>query len=389
LPQSKRTRRGYRRDANIRLSILVTETPIDDFEDMFENSPCGHVTLETNGRIARVNKTLLGWIGRTADEMTGKPFSDFLNMAGRIFYETHIAPLLRMQGFFNEFAIDMVTANGEPMQMICNALEGRNAAGQPLFIRLALLKATDRRRYEKELLAGREAAKTSLANERETSQLREQFIAVLGHDLRNPLASISAGARILGRHAKTEKEHQVVAMLQTTVMRMTGLIDNVLDFARGRLGGGLTLDRDALKPLEPILHQVIDELRLSSPGRQIETEYAIDRPVDCDRTRIGQLVSNLVGNAISHGTASQPVRVRAETVDDLFRFSVANGGEPIPRATMEKLFEPFFRGEVRSSRQGLGLGLHIAAQIAKAHDGVLTVTSTSEETRFTFVMPLR
>jgi len=367
----------------------VDESRIDDFQDMFENAPCGYLTIRTNGRIAHVNKTLLGWIGHTADDMVGKRFSDFVNMAGRIYYETHIAPLLRMQGFFNEFAIEMVTAAGEPMQMICNALEGRDADGKPLFTRFALLKATDRRRYEQELLAAREAARVSLANERETSELREQFIAVLGHDLRNPLASISAGARILGRDAKTEREHQVAAMLQTTVMRMAGLIDNVLDFARGRLGGGITLDRDARKPLEPVLHQVIDELRLSSPGRQIEAEYAIDSPVDCDRTRIGQLVSNLVGNALSHGATNQPVRVRAETRDGLFKLSVANAGDPIPEAAMEKLFEPFFRGEVRASRQGLGLGLHIASQIAQAHEGVLTVTSTPEETRFTFEMPLR
>ena len=367
----------------------MDESRIDDFQDMFENAPCGYLTIRTNGRIAHVNKTLLGWIGHTADDMVGKRFSDFVNMAGRIYYETHIAPLLRMQGFFNEFAIEMVTAAGEPMQMICNALEGRDADGKPLFIRFALLKATDRRRYEQELLAAREAARVSLANERETSELREQFIAVLGHDLRNPLASISAGARILGRDAKTEREHQVAAMLQTTVMRMAGLIDNVLDFARGRLGGGITLDRDARKPLEPVLHQVIDELRLSSPGRQIEAEYAIDSPVDCDRTRIGQLVSNLVGNALSHGATNQPVRVRAETRDGLFKLSVANAGDPIPEAAMEKLFEPFFRGEVRASRQGLGLGLHIASQIAQAHEGVLTVTSTPEETRFTFEMPLR
>jgi sigma-B regulation protein RsbU (phosphoserine phosphatase) len=356
---------------------------------MFENAPCGYITLQTNGRVARVNKTLLGWTGHAADEMIGKRFSDFVNMAGRIYYETHIAPLLRMQGFFNEFAIEMVTAAGEPVQMICNALEGRDAAGKPLFTRLALLKATDRRRYEQELLAAREAAKTSLASERETSELREQFIAVLGHDLRNPLASISAGARILGRDAKTDKQHQVVAMLQTTVMRMAELIDNVLDFARGRLGGGITLDRDARRPLEPVLHQVIDELRLSSPGRQIEAEYAIDGPVDCDRTRIGQLASNLVGNALSHGASNEPVRVRAETQGGLFKLSVANGGDPIPEAAIDKLFEPFFRGEVRASRQGLGLGLHIAAQIAKAHDGALTATSNTEETKFTFVMPLR
>jgi sigma-B regulation protein RsbU (phosphoserine phosphatase) len=321
--------------------------------------------------------------------MTGKRFSDFLNMAGRIYYETHIAPLLRMQGFFNEFAIDMVSATGEPLQMIANALEGRDASGKPLFTRLALIKATDRRRYEHELLQAREMAKSSLERERETSELREQFIAVLGHDLRNPLASISAGARILGREAKSDKEHQVVAMLQATVTRMAGLIDNVLDFARGRLGGGITLDRDARQPLEPVLNQVIDELRLSWPARLIEVEYAINVPVNCDRGRIGQLVSNIVGNALTHGAANEPVRVRAATENGMFRLSVANRGEPIPEAAMEKLFEPFFRGKVRGSGQGLGLGLHIASQIAKAHDGTLTVTSRPEETRFTFVMPLR
>jgi sigma-B regulation protein RsbU (phosphoserine phosphatase) len=361
---------------------------IDDFQDMFENSPCGYITLQPNGRIQRVNRTLLEWTNRTADEMIGKRFSDFVNMAGRIYYETHIAPLLRMQGFFNEFAIEMVTASGEPLQMICNALEGRDAAGKPEFTRLALFKATDRRRYESELLNARDVANVRLANERETSKLREQFIAVLGHDLRNPLASISAGARIIGRDAKTEREHQVVAMLQTTVTRMAGLIDNVLDFARGRLGGGITLDRDGREPLEPVLHQVVDELRLSSPGRQIEEEYLIDRPVDCDRTRIGQLASNLIGNAISHGAGKEPVRVRAETTDGFFKLTVANAGEAIPEIALERLFEPFFRGEVRASRQGLGLGLHIASQIAKAHDGALTVTSTSEQTIFTFIMPL-
>jgi sigma-B regulation protein RsbU (phosphoserine phosphatase) len=170
---------------------------------------------------------------------------------------------------------------------------------------------------------------------------------------------------------------------------MAGLIDNVLDFARGRLGGGITLDRNARAPLEPVLHQVIDEIRLSSPGRQITEEYAIDIPVDCDRARIGQLVSNLVGNAVTHGASNQPIYVHASTENGLFKLSVCNAGDPIPEEAMTRLFEPFFRGQVRVSRQGLGLGLHIASQIAKAHDGALTVSSTAKETCFSFVMPLR
>jgi sigma-B regulation protein RsbU (phosphoserine phosphatase) len=362
---------------------------IDDFEDMFENAPCAYVTLLPNGRIERVNKTLLVWLGRTREEISGKRFSDFLNMAGRIYFETHVAPLLRMQGHFDEFAIDMITEAGERLPMIANALEGRDAAGKPQFIRMALIKATDRRRYEHELLTARNIATTNLESERETSELREQFIAVLGHDLRNPLAAVSAAARLLGRDAKSDREHRIIAMLETTVRRMAGLIDNVLDFARGRLGGGISLDRNGSEPLEPVLQQVVDELRLASPDRLIEAEYAIDVPVNCDQSRIGQLLSNLVGNAISHGASNMPVRVLAETAAGAFTLSVANAGDPIPEAARQRLFEPFFRGEVRASRQGLGLGLHIAAQIAEAHGGTLEVSSDAKETRFTFAMPLR
>jgi phosphoserine phosphatase RsbU/P len=327
--------------------------------------------------------------------MLGQRFSDFLTMAGRIYYETHIAPLLRMQAAFEEFAIDAVGLDGKPMQMIANASERRDAAGKPLSIRLVLIRATDRLRYEQELIGARELARAAekvsadeLHNEHNVSELREQFIAVLGHDLRNPLASISAGARILDRTAQTEKERQVIAMMQTTVMRMAGLIDDVLDLARGRLGGGIGLNRDASKPLEPILAQVVDELRLASPGRTIETEFKIDRPVDCDRSRLGQMLSNLVGNALTHGASSKPVIVHAQTREGLFEIWVSNAGPPIPEAAMDKLFEPFFRGNAHASRQGLGLGLYIASQIAKAHGGELSVSSTLEETRFTFTMPL-
>lgn len=366
-----------------------------DFQDMIENAPCGYLSLGANGRIEHANRTLLGWTGNASDQMVGKRFSDFLNMAGRIYYETHIAPLLRMQGFFEEFAIDMLTVKGERLQMIANANERRDPKGRLLGVRLALIKATDRRRYEQELLSARETAvaleqatQEVLRTEHENSELREQFIAVLGHDLRNPLASISAGARILGRTVQSEKEHQVIAMLQTTVQRMASMIDNVLDFARGRLGGGIALERESGKPLEPVLTQVVDELRLSTPGRTIDVDFAIDRPVNCDRTRIGQLLSNLLGNALTHGKSDKPVTVHASTRDGFFELWVANAGEPIAPASIERLFEPFFRGTVRASRQGLGLGLYIASQIAKAHGGELAVSSTSDETRFTFRMPL-
>jgi phosphoserine phosphatase RsbU/P len=364
--------------------------PIDDYRDLFENAPCGFLTIGSDGRITKVNATLTAWTGVEADKFVGRRLHQFLNMAGRIYYETHIAPLLRMQGFFNEFALDFETAAGERLPVIANAAERRDADGALLFTALVVIKATDRRRYERQLVDSRSELQKGLATERETAELREQFIAVLGHDLRNPLAAISAGARILQRSGALQehKELRVLDMINTTVTRMSDLIDNVLDFARGRLGGGITLSRDANRPLEPVLEQVVDELRTASPQRVIETSFEITERVNCDRTRVGQLASNLIGNALTHGAPDQPVRVGAKTEGGQFKLWVANAGDPIPPAAMEKLFEPFFRGDVRDSRQGLGLGLHIASQIAQAHGGRIDVTSTPDETRFVFTMEL-
>ena len=280
----------------------------EDFEDLFENAPCGYLTLAPDGRISSVNQTLCGWTGYPREHFAGKRVHQFLNMAGRIYFETHIAPLLRMQGFFNEFALDFVTAAGDRMPVIANAAEQRSTDGTLLSTRLVVIRAADRRRYERELVDARATATESLKSERETAELREQFIAVLGHDLRNPLAAISAGARILQRSGALEEQRElrVLDMINTTVTRMSDLIDNVLDFARGRLGGGITLSRDDRSPLEPVLEQVVDELRTASPGAPHRNQLRNHRPVHCDRTRIGQLVSNLIGNALTHGSPDQP-----------------------------------------------------------------------------------
>ena len=297
-----------------------------------------------------------------------------MNIAGRIFYETHFAPLLRMQGFFNEVALDLVRKDGEPFPVLVNAAERKNADGRPLFIRLTVFNATDRRRYERELLKARDELKTlaatlekrvaeatadqlrsdtALTSQREDAELREQFIAVLGHDLRNPLASISAGTRLIQKSKLDERAEAVLILMQKSVMRMASLIDNVLDFARGRLGGGITLTLSA-QSLEPALQQVVDELQSTHPETIIKTNFALTKPVTADPVRIGQLFSNLLGNALTYGAEGEPVTVIAKT-EEQFELAVCNAGNPIPAAAMERLFSPFSRGEVRPSQQGLGL----------------------------------
>ncbi len=132
-----------------------------DFEDLFENAPCGYLTLDDVGRISRVNETLCVWTGYSHGDFAGKRLHQFLNMAGRIYYETHIAPLLRMQGFFNEFALDFVTESGERLPVIANAVEQRSSDGSQVSTRLVVIKATDRRRYERELVDARAVATES------------------------------------------------------------------------------------------------------------------------------------------------------------------------------------------------------------------------------------
>ena len=250
---------------------------------------------------------LLQLDGLFAEAFAGKRIHHFLNIAGRIFYETHIAPLLRMQGFFNEFALDFVTAQGERLPVLVNAAERRGPDGEALFVRVTVFNATDRRRYERELVEARAAAETArkelealndnlevrirkevadrlhaeeealrshtleavakegLRTERELSQLREQFIAVLGHDLRNPLAAIKAGIDLLSRRFKNESAAPILGMMQSSVVRMSRLIDDILDFARSRMAGGLVVHRTTEAALEATLIRWSENFALSRP----------------------------------------------------------------------------------------------------------------------------
>jgi phosphoserine phosphatase RsbU/P len=162
----------------------------------------------------------------------------------------------------------------------------------------------------------------------------------------------------------------------------------VLDFARGRLGGGLISQKEPDEQIAKSLNQIIAEFRFSQPELEIETRYDLREPIVCDPNRVAQLFSNLLGNAVTHGKPGKPIIVEARTEDGIFELSVTNEGDPIPQATMSQLFKPFYRGTVRKSLQGLGLGLFIASEIARSHAGTLEVKSESGITRFTFRMPI-
>jgi signal transduction histidine kinase len=231
------------------------------------------------------------------------------------------------------------------------------------------------------------ASEARLLDERKTSELREQFIAVLGHDLRNPLASLSSGVGLLLKAKSPEKAAEIGALMNSSVTRMARLINDIMDLARGRLGGGLPVDLRQ-ENLELAITQVLAEFRTSYPDRAIEATVSIHERVKCDAGRIAQLFSNLLGNAIAHGSANAPIGVLASMNNGQFELSVTNAGTPIPDEARRFLFQPFYRGAVRPTMQGLGLGLYIVSEIARAHGGTVHVDSSAKETRFTFRMPM-
>lgn len=229
-------------------------------------------------------------------------------------------------------------------------------------------------------------AQAGLASERQMAELREQFIGVLGHDLRNPLAAIGSGATMLLKTPLNDKATRIVTLMQGAVVRMETLISNVMDFASGRLGSGIALSK-VRDDLRPALQQVIDELRLANPEREIVARIDVETLVHADPARVAQLFSNLLANALTHGAPGRPVAVEATAGAEHFQLTVVNGGEPIPAHMHAALFQPFSRPAGSIGRPGLGLGLYIASQIAQAHGGSITVNSTDDETRFTFSMP--
>jgi signal transduction histidine kinase len=230
---------------------------------------------------------------------------------------------------------------------------------------------------------------TALIKERQTAEMREQFIAVLGHDLRNPLFAISAGAEMLLRKVCDPANEQRARHILTSARRASKLVDDVLDFARGSLGRGIPVNIEPCPDLADALRHVISEIQSIHPKRIIQSSISDLSNIHCDRERVAQLLSNLVANAVVHGTPDGPVEVSAQVKEGHFVLSVKNQGL-IAEDALPHLFLPYSKPAGGTPQVGLGLGLYIASQIAQSHGGKLQVLSTEQQgTTFTFSLPSR
>jgi signal transduction histidine kinase len=292
-----------------------------------------------------------------------------------------------MYGFQSYISVPIIKRNGEFFGTLC-AIDPKPAPlSNPETIAMFKLFA-DLISLNLNIIEELAISKSKLLEERKTSELRDQFIAILGHDLRNPVGAVLNVAQLLLRMPLDDRIKRLANILQDSSYRMKGLIENILDFARGRLGEGIQLNLNENVPVEKVLNQIIDELKIIWPHKTIEATFELTCGVNCDGERIAQLFSNLLANALTHSMYDEPVSVYVKSGNGEFSIKVTNSGKQIPAEVMKRLFQPFSRGEVAPEQQGLGLGLYIASEIARTHGGTIEVESGSEETCFTFKMPL-
>jgi signal transduction histidine kinase len=301
-------------------------------------------------------------------------------------YRTH--PVLKRYQIESCVSVPIILSNGRFFGNLC-ALD-RNPSKMAEMRILSMFKhfaTLIGSQLDRQLL--QEQEHRALLDERAAGELREQFIAILGHDLRNPLHAVYASGELLERRLTDPALLNIASRIKTNVRRMSSLIDDVLDFARGRLGGGIGVELTEVENINTGLITVVQELQDAQPDCKILSSISVNRSVRCDLGRLQQVASNLLGNALTHGLPNSPVKISASADEHDLVLEVWNAGEPIPPESLGKIFAPFWRHSVSASRNGLGLGLHICSQIVRAHQGRISVVSTREHgTQFTARLPL-
>jgi signal transduction histidine kinase len=224
----------------------------------------------------------------------------------------------------------------------------------------------------------------------QVEQSRNLLLGMLGHDMRNPLQTIQMTAQHLARLNSGPDISKAAARLISGGAQMQALLDDLMDFSRSQLGLGIRV-RPSEANLEAVCVDEVEQVRAAHPGHEVQLEVSGDCRGEWDGRRVQQLLRNLTVNAIKYGAGDKPVRVAVTGLQTDVRIEVRNEGPAIDRATLANLFQPLTRGadEQRGRDDGLGLGLYIANEIAKAHGGAIEVRSDDAETVFAVTLPRR
>jgi PAS domain S-box-containing protein len=368
--------------------VSVEETA----DELYESAPCGYLSTRPDGLILRVNQTFLTWTGRRREDLVGKKrFQELLSPGGRIYHETHYAPLLRMQGAVREIAVEVECADGRRLPALVNSVLHRGADGQPRVIRTTVFDASGRKEYERELLRARQKAERA-------DKLKADFISMISHEIRTPLSAIIGIGHLLAATDLTTAQQKYVRILRSSSESLMGLVNDILDFSKIE-SGTLTLEERSFDPRE-LVYGIVYGLQVKAQEKGVALEVAVGEAVPeallGDPVKIGQVLTNLIGNAVKftqRGTVT--VTLSLETREDdvaAIRFRVVDTGIGIAADRLPRIFDDYTQAsyEIGLKYGGTGLGLGISKKLVERHGSTIEVTSEpGRGSAFSFVLRLK
>jgi PAS domain S-box-containing protein len=356
----------------------------EDAEDLYENAPCGYLSTDADGTILRMNQTFADLAGYRKEDLVGRRrFAELLTIGGRMYYETHLRPLLRMQGFVREIALDLTRADGGQVPIIVHAVERRAAAdpSQLTIVRITAFDATDRRRYERELLRARQEAE-------EAARARSDLIGMISHDLRAPLSALVTATAILQRTELTAQQSRYVRVLHSSATQAMTLLTSTLSLSSLQAGRA-TVREQEFDPRE-IAQQAAAAATLAAAGKpEVRIEVSVSETVPAriisDPDKLTQVLTNLLGNAVKfteRGRVSLVVHPVAMTDTAVtLAWAVSDTGIGIAADRLPFIFDEFTQAseEIGNRYGGTGLGLAISRKLVRLLGSDLQVTSTPGE----------
>ncbi len=364
----------------------------ENAEDLYENAPCGYLSTLPGGRIGKVNQTFLTWTGYRREDLVGRRrFQDLLTAGGRIYHETHYAPLLQMQGSVREIAVELICTDGRRLPVLINSVLKRDAAGKPLLARTTVFNATDRKEYERELLRERQRAE-------QAAKAKADFISMISHEIRTPLGAILGVGHLLGMTDLSAHQQKLVRILRSSSENLLSLINDVLDFSK--IEAGKTSLEERSFDLRQLVHGLAENLHVKAEEKGLALEVHVDERVPAsllgDPVKIGQVLTNLLGNAFkftTQGSVTVTLQVQELAADAVaIDFRVADTGIGIDPDHLPHIFDEFTQAsyDIGLKYGGTGLGLSITKKLVELHGSRLAVTSEpGRGTTFSFVLRLR
>jgi PAS domain S-box-containing protein len=369
------------------------DVPIEETaEELYEGAPCGYLSTRPDGTILRVNQTFLAWTGHRREDLVGrKRFPELLSPGGRIYHETHYAPLLRMQGSVREIAVEVVCADGRRLPALINSVLLRDAEGRPRVVRTTVFDATDRKEYERELLRARQKAERA-------DKLKADFISMISHEIRTPLSAILGIGHLLAATELTEAQQKYVRILRSSSESLMGLVNDILDFSKIE-SGTLTLEERRFDPRE-LVYGIVYGLQVKAHEKGVALDVSIDERIPPallgDSVKIGQVLTNLIGNAVKftqRGSVAAELRLETEEADvAAVRFRVTDTGIGIAADRLPRIFDDYTQAsyDIGLKYGGTGLGLGISKKLVERHGSAIEVTSEpGKGSVFSFVLRLK